>query len=104
MICADCKRSYPDNGTTIRCICRQKYQASAEKSRPYDPEWPCALRGQELGILDCGCQGKPKVWLCPLHGVCAARKLRPGITGYVDKDGTRVEADIHFCNRCPDRK
>lgn len=104
MICPDCNRSYPENGTVIRCICLKKNSKLSDTSRPYDPDWSCQLRGEELGILDCGCQGKPKVWACPLHGACAIRKLKPGITGYVDKDGSKVASEIQFCNRCQDRK
>jgi len=104
MICDACGRSYPEDGTNIRCICRKKYEQSASTPRPYDPTWPCAIRGDEIGVMDCGCQGSPKVWLCPLHGVCAARKLKPGVMGYIDNEGIRVEATISFCNRCPDRK
>ena len=100
--CPKCNRDYPDKGKPIRCICKAGGSKS-KTSGEYNPQWPCTHRGSELGILDCGCAGKPKVFDCSVHGVCSLRKMKPGVDGYLTPSGEKVPAEITYCNRCPDR-
>jgi len=100
--CEKCNVTRMISAATFRCNCdgiAHKNKTSGE----YNPQWPCTHRGSELGILDCGCAGKPKVFDCSIHGVCSLRKMKPGVDGYIPPSGEKVPADITYCNRCPDR-
>ncbi len=99
--CPNCNREYPDSGN-VRCICKANRKTTLQVG--YNPEWPCELRGESLGILDCGCAGKPKVYHCPIFGVCSLRRMKPNITGYLNDQGEKVECEITYCNRCEKRK
>ena len=98
--CEKCNVTRMISAATFRCNCDGvQRKASGE----YNPQWPCTNRGSELGILDCGCAGKPKVFACSIRGVCSLRKMKPGVDGYLDSSGEKVPAMITYCNRCPDR-
>lgn len=36
---------------------------------------PCIHRGQSIADINCGCNGKPKIYECKLHSKCVVRKL-----------------------------
>lgn len=93
-ICDKCRKSY---SASIRifpfvCDCGNKvYDFNGVQTySSAKQEYECVYRGRVIGEMDCNCAGKPKIYDCEIHGKCAIRKLKPGVT------------DLKFCNACQD--
>lgn len=65
-------------------------------------ELGCGHRGQEVGDVDCKCQGKNKVYTCTKHGLCAIRKMVPGTPKILLNDGPKIQRQLHYCIDCED--
>lgn len=65
--------------------------------------FPCVHRKETLGLLDCNCQGIKEIYKCDLMGMCAIRKLRPGVPNIKLESGEKISRDISYCNSCDKR-
>lgn len=91
--CPSCNRTYPSDGGNIRCICH--CQKAIEVSQR-DDYLPCLHRGEVIEEINCGCNGKPKIYSCDIHKKCYLRKI--------PKIPPNSIANANMCLLCDDRK
>ena len=112
IICNTCNYIYKEpKFWPIKCICGNRiYSDNYEKveivkSKPiiFNQDYDCKHRKEEVGKLDCTCNGVKSVFRCELHELCMVRKLKPGIPTIEFKDGSKEKKEIVYCNVCQDR-
>lgn len=86
-------RLYP-----LYCVCGHKHLGEPVSSPPRSEA--CTHLGEQVGIADCDCATKPRVYVCDLHGICLPRMTVTAAVAKMD-DGTRATVR-HSCIRCSD--
>jgi hypothetical protein len=101
----------------VRCRCGRKIAADGNEtqSKPVPilgkyqrlasvwPSLPCISRGDVIGVADCDCATKPKVYQCNLHGKpCMDRTFVDGPMVVNKPDGTWITASPLSCSKCSD--
>jgi hypothetical protein len=100
MICPHCHLASRVRVFPYRCRCGKVHQgASKPRRKPIDP-LACIHRGDSIGEIDCGCEGKPQAYQCGIHGECMIRKLKPGPIRLVGGEAIKPAS----CNSCSDRQ
>jgi hypothetical protein len=102
--CPSCQIQLPITNTgVVVCVCGHEFQCSEEVLQQTTPLEQyrigrCKHQGTQVGVADCDCEIKPKVYSCQQHDLCVTR-LKVSAAAVILQNGSRktVSQSCYYC-------
>lgn len=102
--CRNCNREYPDEGKSIKCICKfggdSKQINELGDSTPWPSHKDCIFLGEFIGKLDCKCNHVLPVYECKVHQICTKRHT---VHPWIDFEGNTFPPP-KGCSLCQEKQ